>query len=73
MSRRHNFRIALAALVAFAALAGLAGDSTCVHAQSPSCRSACLAEYNQCRLNTKGALACDSQYRACLQGCVVQR
>ena len=84
MSRR-NARIVLAALAAAAALGGLAGDTTCVMAQapvtggspvvaqSPSCRSSCLSEYNQCRITTKGAPTCDSAYQVCLQSCLVQR
>lgn len=74
MSRRRTGRILLAAAVlAGAALAGLPGESTCVLAQTPSCRSICLAEYNKCRLATKGSPTCDGQYQVCLQTCVPQR
>ena len=71
MSRQRRLvRKMLAALAVASALAGLAGDTTCVFAQSPTCRSSCLAEYNQCRLSTKGSPECDSRYQACLQSCL---
>ncbi len=70
MLRRRAPRTVLAALAMAAALAGLTGDTSCGLANAPSCRASCLQEYNQCRLATKGSPACDSQYQACLQGCV---
>ncbi len=73
MSARRFLRFALVAAAAGAALSGLAGDTTCVQAQAgpaASCRSACLAQYNQCRMNTKGSPICDTQYQGCLQTCV---
>lgn len=73
MFARNPRWIAAALLAAFAVAGGLAGDSTCVQAQSSSCRSTCLAQYNQCRISTKGSPACDQQYQACLQGCVSGR
>jgi hypothetical protein len=72
LSRRQINRIALAAALAAAMLVGPGGDIGCVHAQSPTCRSTCLASYNQCRLATKGSPACDAQYQACLQACVAR-
>ncbi len=69
----RRLRIVLAAFVAAAVLAGLAGEPTCVLAQSPSCRSTCLNEYNKCRLSTKGSPVCDGQYQLCLQSCLVHR
>ena len=64
--------IAGAALVLCAALLGLAGDSGAVWAQSQSasCRGMCLAQYNQCRIATKGSPTCDAQYQSCLQACI---
>ncbi len=73
MSRRRNIRFVLAAVAAAAALTGLAGDTTCVFAQSASCRSVCLQQYNNCRITSKGSPACDAQYQTCLQGCVAPR
>lgn len=63
-------RMGLAALAFWLGLLTLAGDSTCVLAESPSCRSACLAQYNQCRISSKGSPSCDVQYQACLRGCL---
>ncbi len=73
VSRSHITRIVLVTLVAAAVLSGLPGDTTCVMAQSPSCRATCLQEYNQCRLSTKGSPTCDAHYQTCLQSCLVHR
>lgn len=73
MAARPILRICLAVATVGAALSGLAGDTTCVQAQAgpaASCRSACLSNYNQCRMNTKGSPICDAQYQGCLQTCV---
>ena len=64
--------IALVALAASAGLIGLTGNSTCGMAQSLSCRASCLAQYNECRLSTKGSPICDSHYQACLQSCLAR-
>lgn len=74
MSKRRNIRLMLAAAAAATvALMGLAGDTTCGFAQSSSCRSVCLQQYNQCRINTKGSPSCDAQYQTCLRACVAPR
>lgn len=73
MSVRRHFRLALAAAAVVAVLVGLTGDSTCGIAQSGSCRSVCLQQYNQCRISSKGSPSCDAQYQSCLQGCVTLR
>ena len=62
--------LAMLALALAIATVGLGGESSCALAQSSSCRSTCLAQYNQCRISTKGAPSCDVQYQACLQGCI---
>ena len=63
----------IAALALAATVSDMVGDGTCALAQSSSCRSTCLAQYNQCRIATKGSSSCDAQYQACLQGCVTHR
>ena len=63
----------LGAALALAAVAGLAGDPACAQVESSSCRSTCLAQYNQCRISTKGSPSCDAQYQSCLQACIAQR
>ena len=68
-TKRHAGLLAAALLLA-AGVVGLAGDSTSCLAQSSTCRSICLDQYNQCRISTKGSPSCDAQYQACLQGCV---
>ena len=70
-SVRHIAMIAALALAA--ALAGLPGEPSCAVAQSSTCRSTCLAQYNQCRISTKGSPSCDAQYQSCLQSCVSSR
>lgn len=71
VSYRRTIRVVIAAAVALAGIAGLDPTTmTCAQAQSPSCRSACLETYNQCRLMTKGSSSCDSHYRTCLQSCI---
>ena len=62
--------IAAIALASTTLLAGLAGESGCATAQSSSCRSICLSQYNQCRITTKGSPSCDAQYQSCLQACI---
>jgi hypothetical protein len=39
-------------------------------AKADACTDACRVKHNQCRLETKGAPACDSQVNACVQACV---
>ena len=63
----------IAALALAAALTGSAVDSTCALAQSSSCRSTCLAQYNQCRISTKGSPSCDAQLQSCLQSCIASQ
>jgi hypothetical protein len=66
-------RLALAAAAVVAAIAGLTSDTTCGLAQAGSCRSACLQQYNECRISSKGSPQCDAQYQICLQRCVAPR
>lgn len=63
----------IAALALAASVSDVPGNSTCALAQSSSCRSTCLTQYNQCRIAMKGASSCDAQYQACLQACVTHR
>jgi hypothetical protein len=73
LPRRRSQYLAMAAIVAAVLLVGAASQPACVQAQSASCRSICLAQYNQCRIATKGSSSCDRRYQACLQRCVSRR
>ena len=72
MKLSRHFMV-VAALALAAASTGLPGSSSCALAQASSCRSTCLAQYNQCRISTKGSPSCDAQYQSCLQTCVANR
>jgi hypothetical protein len=37
------------------------------------CTEACRAQYNQCRIATKGSASCDAQFAACMQRCISSR
>jgi hypothetical protein len=39
-------------------------------AKADTCTDSCRAAHNQCRLQTKGAPSCDTQFNACVQTCV---
>ena len=66
---RKNRWLTISAIALATVVLGLAGDTGCVYAQG-SCPGACLAQYNQCRIATKGSPSCDQQYQRCLQKCV---
>jgi hypothetical protein len=42
-------------------------------AQSGACTDNCRAQYNQCRIATKGSPSCDAQFAACMQRCIATR
>jgi hypothetical protein len=42
-------------------------------AEGGACTSACRAQYNQCRIATKGSPSCDAQFAACMQRCISSR
>jgi hypothetical protein len=62
--------LALVALV----LSGAAPETADVTVvQSGACTAACRAQYNQCRIATKGSPSCDAQFAACMQRCIPSR
>jgi hypothetical protein len=42
-------------------------------AEANSCQQSCRAQWNQCRIATKGSSSCDAQLRACMQSCIPSR
>lgn len=38
-----------------------------------SCQQSCRAQWNQCRIATKGSSNCDAQLQACMQACIPKR
>lgn len=56
---------------------GLAGSASPTGewkiAQGGSCTEICRAQYNQCRIATKGSPSCDAQFAACMQRCIASR
>ncbi len=42
-------------------------------AQGGSCTASCRAQYNQCRISTKGSPSCDAQFAACMRRCIATR
>ncbi|MFZ4808126.1 MAG: hypothetical protein ACOYLQ_12785 [Hyphomicrobiaceae bacterium] len=38
-----------------------------------SCQQSCRAQWNQCRIATKGASSCDAHLQACMQSCIPRR
>jgi hypothetical protein len=44
-----------------------------VVADSTSCASACQAEHDKCRVETKGGPACDARRQRCLQACLSKK
>jgi len=38
-----------------------------------SCQQSCRAQWNQCRIATKGSSSCDAQLQACMQACIPRR
>jgi hypothetical protein len=74
----REFDVVLGRLITLALLAavllGSAPAAVCVAvAQSGACTSACRAQYNQCRIATKGSPRCDAQFAACMQRCIPRR
>lgn len=41
--------------------------------QGGACTSSCRAQYNQCRISTKGSPSCDAQFAACMRRCIATR
>jgi hypothetical protein len=41
--------------------------------QDASCASACQAEHDRCRLQTKGSPSCDAARQRCLQACLANK
>ena len=60
---------ALAAAL-IAATITAAGIVTIGPAAANACGSNCRSAYNQCRMQTKGSSACESQFTSCMQGCI---
>lgn len=56
---------------------GLAGSAPSAAemmvAQSSGCAESCRAQYNQCRISTKGSPSCDAQFAACMRRCIPSR
>ncbi|MCL4766075.1 MAG: hypothetical protein KJZ80_07580 [Hyphomicrobiaceae bacterium] len=56
---------------------GLAGSAPSAAelklAQGGACTSDCRAQYNQCRIATKGSSSCDAQFAACMRRCIATR
>lgn len=42
-------------------------------AQDSSCAGRCQAQYDQCRVQTKGSPSCDSARQQCLQACIASK
>lgn len=68
--RRRILCLAVAALALTGAAASLTAQPNIVVAQNPSCVAACNAQWNQCRIATKGSPSCDGQRQSCMQSCV---
>lgn len=62
----------IVALALSGAAAGAGFETSLVIAQD-SCTSSCRAQWNQCRIATKGSPACDAQLQACMRGCLAGR
>ena len=56
---------------------GLAGSALSAAemklAQNGACTASCRAQYNQCRISTKGSPSCDAQFAACMRRCISSR
>jgi hypothetical protein len=48
-------------------------SSSVAPAESGACTSSCRAQYNQCRISTKGSSSCDAQFAACMRSCIQTR
>ena len=44
-----------------------------VVAQDSSCAGTCQAQYDQCRVQTKGSPSCDAARQRCLQACIASK
>lgn len=44
-----------------------------VVAQDNSCAGQCQAQYDQCRVQTKGSPSCDAARQRCLQACIASK
>jgi len=57
-------------LPALAIACVLAVNGPAQAAENEQCAPACRAKHNQCRIQMKGAPACDTQLEACIRACV---
>jgi hypothetical protein len=60
---------ALAAALIAVTIAGV-GLVTASSAAANACGASCRSAYNQCRMQTKGSSACESQFTQCMQSCI---
>lgn len=68
LGRKLNWVLACGLAVAAALIGiGLVPDG---RVAAGSCGSACKSEYNQCRINTKGAGSCEVAFTRCMQSCI---
>lgn len=44
-----------------------------VEVAQDSCTANCNAQWNRCRISTKGANSCDAQRAACMQACLPRK
>jgi hypothetical protein len=66
-------RLLFLALIA-GGLAGIAPTAADIKvAESGACTDSCRAQYNQCRISTKGSPSCDAQFAACMRRCIATR
>lgn len=66
-------RLAMLVLIA-GGLAGSAPSAAEIQlAQGGACTASCRAQYNQCRISTKGSPSCDAQFAACMRRCISTR
>lgn len=55
--------------MAVAAVAAVLAAAIVPEAAAYDCGSACRQAFNQCRIKTKDASSCESEYTSCLQSC----
>lgn len=79
MLQRAISALLLAGLVTASAGMAAVHAADPVPPQSPiiivqdSCASACQAQHDRCRVETKGSPSCDAARQRCLQACLAQR
>jgi hypothetical protein len=64
--RKSVFRLGIAVL-------GIVLMTGAPSAFANSCQQSCRAQWNQCRIATKGSSSCDAQLQACMQACIPRR